>query len=171
MSRDLFNELDYPGLRKYSLQSIFMRYSSEHDQEEYLKYTKLDNTMDIAKWMLDQFRCSPTRIVPYDNLPEFIKTRPNLDIKRILEYGYTCGGYKYPSLHLTESQFWELEKLFSTQIKQYLDIGMSSLMKYTSSGEFGSVMGLNGFGFYYNRGGNVLKLRQYFEGNTDMHIV
>lgn len=61
---------------KYVLQSIFMRYSSEHDQEEYMKYAKLDNTMDIAKWMLDQFRYSPTRIVPYDNLPEFIKTRP-----------------------------------------------------------------------------------------------
>lgn len=156
---------------KYVLQSIFMRYSSEHDKEEYLKYTKLDDTMDIAKWMLDQFRYSPTRIVPYDNLPEFIKTRPNLDIKRILEYGYTCGGYMYPSLDLTERQFWELESLFSSQIKQYFDIGMSSLMKYTSSGEFGAVMGLNGFGFYFNRGGNVLKLRQYFEGNHDPHIV
>ena len=148
-----------------------MRYSSEHDEEEYLKYTKLDNTMDIAKWMLDQFTCSPTRIVPYDNLPEFIKTRPNLDIKRIIERGYTCGGYMYPSLDLTERQFWDLESLFADQIKQYFDIGMSSLMKYTSSGEFGAVMGLNGFGFYFNRDGNVLKLRQYFDGNTDMHIV
>lgn len=158
-------------IRKYVLQSIFMRYSSEHDQEEYLKYTKLDNTMDIAKWMLDQFRCSHTRIVPYDNLPEFIKTRPNLDVKHVLEYGYTCGGYMYPSLDLTERQFWDLESLFADRIKQYFDIGMSSLMKYTSSGEFGAVMGLNGFGFYFNRDGNVLKLRQYYEGNPDMHII
>ena len=159
--------------RKYVLQSIFMRYNSEHEEEEYLKYAKLDDTIDIANWMLDQFRYSPTRIVPYDNLPECIKTRPNLDIERIIERGYTCGGYMYPSLDLTERQFWDLERLFSSQIKQYLDIGMSSLMKYTSSGEFGAVMGLNGFGFYFNRGGNVLKLRQYFEveGNTDMHIV
>ena len=159
--------------RKYVLQSIFMRYNSEHEEEEYLKYAKLDDTIDIANWMLDQFRYSPTRIVPYDNLPEFIKARPNLDIKRILERGYTCGGYQYPPLYLTERQFWDLEMLFSDQIKQYLDIGMSSLMKYTSSGEFGAVMGLNGFGFYFNRSGNVLKLRQYFEveGNTDMHIV
>lgn len=158
-------------IRKYVLQSIFMRYSSEHDEEEYLKYTKLDNTMAIANWMLDQFRYSPTRIVPYDSLPEFIKTRPNLDIKHIIDNGYTCGGYMYPSLDLTERQFWDLESLFADQIKQYLDIGMSSLMKFTSSGEFGAVMGLNGFGFYFNRDGNVLKLRQYFEGNPDMHIV
>lgn len=156
---------------RYALESIFMRYDSEHDEEEYLKYEKLDNTMDVAKWMLDQFRYSPTRVVPYRDLPEFIKKRPNLDIKHILSYGYTCGGYKYPPLNLTESQFWELETLFSTQIRQYFDIGMSSLMKYTSSGEFGSVMGLNGFGFYFNRGGNVLKLRQYYEDNHDMHIV
>lgn len=157
--------------KKYVLQSIFMRYNSEHDKEEYLKYTKLDDTMDIAKWMLDQFRYSPTRIVPYDSLPECIKTRPHLDIKHVLENGYTCGGYRYPTLDLTERQFWDLESLFSVQIKQYFDAGMSSLMKYTSSGEFGAVMGLNGFGFYFNRGGNVLKLRQYFEGHPDMHIV
>ena len=156
---------------KYALESIFMRYSSEHDEEEYLKYTKLDSTMDIAKWMLDQFRYSPIRIVPYRNLPEFVRTRPDLDIKHVQEYGYTCGGYQYPALYLTESQFWELERLFSAKIKQYLDIGMSSLMKYTSSGEFGAVMGLNGFGFYFNRGGNVLKLRQYFGDNYDKHIV
>lgn len=156
---------------RYELESIFMRYGSEHAEEEDLKYAKLDNTMDVAKWMLDQFRYSPTRVVPYRDLPEFIKKQPNLDIKHILEYGYTCGGYKYPPLNLTESQFWELETLFSTQIRQYLDIGMSSLMKYTSSGEFGSVMGLNGWGLYYNRGGNVLKLRQYSEDNHDAHIV
>lgn len=158
-------------IRKYTLEGIFMRYSSEHDEKEYLKYTKLDNTIDIAKWMLDQFRYSPTRVVPYRDLPEFIKTRPDLDIKYVLRYGYTCGGYKYPPLDLTESQFWELETLFATQIRQYLDIGMSSLMKYTSSGEFGSVMGLNGFGFYFNKGGNILKLRQYFEGSHDRHII
>lgn len=158
-------------IRRYTLESIFMRYSSKHDKEEYLKYTKLDRTIDIAKWMLDQFRYSPTMVVTYRNLPEFIKTQPNLDIKHILEYGYICGGYKYPPLELTESQFWELEGLFSTNIKQYLDTEMSSLMKYTSSGEFGSFIGLNGFGFYFNRGGNVLKLRQYFEGNHDKHIV
>ena len=158
-------------IRKYALESIFMRYSSEHDEKEYLKYTKLGNTRDIVKWMLDQFRYSPIRIVPYRSLPEFVRTRPDLDIKHVQEYGYTCGGYRYPALHLTESQFWELERLFSAQIKQYLDIGMSSLMKYTSSGEFGAVMGLNGFGFYFNRGGNVLKLRQYFEDNHDPHIV
>lgn len=158
-------------IRKYALESIFMRYNSEHDAKEYLKYAELDSTIDIAKWMLDQFRYSPTRIVPYQNLPEFVKTQPNLDIKHILEYGYICGGYKYPQLDLTESQFWELESLFSAKIKHYLDIGMSSLMKYTSSGEFGSVMGLNGFGFYFNRGGNVLKLRQYYKDNHDPHIV
>lgn len=158
-------------IRRYALESIFMRYSSKHDEEEYLKYTNLSDTMGIARWMLDQFRCSPTRVVPYRNLPEFVKTQSDLDTKHVLEYGYTCGGYKYPPLDLTESQFWELEGLFSTQIRQYLDIGMSSLMKYTSSGEFGAVMGLNGFGFYFNRGGNVLKLRQYFEGNPDRHIV
>lgn len=156
---------------RYALESIFMRYSSEHDEEEYLKYIKLCDTVDIAKWMLDQFRYSPTRVVSYNNLPEFIRTQPDLDIKHILKYGYTCGAYKYPPLDITESQFWKLEKLFNTQIRQYLDIGMSSLMKYTSSGEFGAVMGLNGFGFYFNRGGNVLKLRQYFEGNYDEHIV
>ena len=97
-----------------------MRYNSEHDEEEYLKYRKIGSTIDIAKWMLDQFMHSPTRIVLYHDLPESIKTRPNLDIKRITENGYTCGGYQYPLLGLTESQFWELERLFIAKIRQYL---------------------------------------------------